>query len=1530
MLNVETLGIGIDPTLAQSGGARFEAILNQLVAAADRMSVAVDKMVANTGAGATKAATSVGQIKTAADQSTSALERMSSAGAASLSRLEQQTARVVSEVRKAGSAGDIGATMGRFTQQYKTFAAERKVAEEAMARDTERNHERMASTMQRFTERYKTFAAERKLVEEAKQREIDRERERYNQNESRRILAQQRLHSLAMAERQAAANRATQAESSGFGRLVSAIGLGTLAANLFSRALGSVYSNFANIIRTGIQFNATLETAELGLAAILRSFDASERARPFEASLTRSKETINELMVLARQVPATFTELLQGLQTGMGPMFSVGIKNTKEQLQVIAAFGHTMSSLGIPAWQMPQELRGLLSGDTSRISRVNQIIGLTKEEIDKATAAGTTYGLVMDKLSTFSEAGARSQQTFATQISNLRDNFEQLAAVGMQDLFKLITGAVKELTGFLGSDEAREKARGFGTVAVQMVEDIGRTIEKYKPIFELFSLGFSGRRQEAFTRGQADQLYEANQAVLANLREQLKAATTVSEKETARHAVATRLADLLDRHAKATGQMRTELAIAVLQTAQLSLNSKDLFKDAAENVESINNTITRLNDAIAASRKTREEHDKATEARNQSSKAAENMMGTARAEASGDPETIALNQRRIAMDAYREAAEKAYGKIGAEARMKEYEALLKTADATKANTAALAEYENAASDIKTITEFWREHTLIQQKSATETERTRRTMELQARTAASLYDPQKYAEAIGAWNAFQEERLRKQAQVEERIKTGEASLTEAFIAGLQKQAAAYGSFASQVSQLAGDITNAFATGLSTAISDVITGTKDAEAAFKDFAASFLNEISRMITKMLIQLAIQQLINAATGGGGNVFSAAGGGGVIAYAAGGPIHGPPHSSGGVTINAEGGEFILPQTAVRNEGIENLELLRRGEATIIKKYATGGSVEQRFGGSDHTFGHVPPYTFGPRGFRGDWDAPVADSGWMRSHGTTFQGGLTSGSPRPTATPGPVYNADIDTPLPVREPTPIPAPTRDIAFNPNDVDLPPISPDDRLGWLTSEGYDSNSNIYWRPRTGGARDTGEFFGPSNIRDTGEFHGPNFDQAAFEEWKATYAPNDSGIDYDFRAAYLAGVLPDESGHWPDTYKLPNHPTFSDESIYAEQNPDAAGHWVGDTYIPPGTEMANFGGNLSLGPSPFFPSLTALGYGTGYPSLEGPAQVLVNASGPQWNSTRGTWEIYNPSAGDWRAIDSMGSFTGSYTNSAGANVSTTTGAPAPGMTVVGRDTVTGAPVYRDSQGNYYVPPGVGTAVSGTGGHWDYGQGRYVSGLNATGAQFNSRAANAALMSSQAFGGNPNNMASAAFEGRFLLNAEGGVKQWGKTAGFDLTGAFRMGQKSGAPTGVNNTEAYNSWMMQQPEYIAWAKAHGYPGYGEGGLVLPAGVFTYAERMHNGGTVGMEADEVPIVAKRGERVVTPEQWNNLAPSQNTTNVFNINTTVQANGQTRTETSGSGGPGAEETGRALNGKIVATIQDEIREGGSIYNFVKS
>jgi hypothetical protein len=63
------------------------------------------------------------------------------------------------------------------------------------------------------------------------------------------------------------------------------------------------------------------------------------------------------------------------------------------------------------------------------------------------------------------------------------------------------------------------------------------------------------------------------------------------------------------------------------------------------------------------------------------------------------------------------------------------------------------------------------------------------------------------------------------------------------------------------------------------------------------------------------------------------------------------------------------------------------------------------------------------------------------------------------------------------------------------------------------------------------------------------------------------------DYDLRGYWLmtGSKLKDITvGHLPDTYKKPNHPTFSEESIYSDEK-NAGGKWKGNTFIPSPTNL-----------------------------------------------------------------------------------------------------------------------------------------------------------------------------------------------------------------------------------------------------------------------------------------------------------------------------------------------------------------------
>lgn len=69
-----------------------------------------------------------------------------------------------------------------------------------------------------------------------------------------------------------------------------------------------------------------------------------------------------------------------------------------------------------------------------------------------------------------------------------------------------------------------------------------------------------------------------------------------------------------------------------------------------------------------------------------------------------------------------------------------------------------------------------------------------------------------------------------------------------------------------------------------------------------------------------------------------------------------------------------------------------------------------------------------------------------------------------------------------------------------------------------------------------------------------------EEKRFQAWaKANHRERDT-YDYDLRGAWKASAQEAENGHLPDTFKKPNHPTFSIESQYNGKDGNLGGRWV----------------------------------------------------------------------------------------------------------------------------------------------------------------------------------------------------------------------------------------------------------------------------------------------------------------------------------------------------------------------------------
>jgi hypothetical protein len=68
-----------------------------------------------------------------------------------------------------------------------------------------------------------------------------------------------------------------------------------------------------------------------------------------------------------------------------------------------------------------------------------------------------------------------------------------------------------------------------------------------------------------------------------------------------------------------------------------------------------------------------------------------------------------------------------------------------------------------------------------------------------------------------------------------------------------------------------------------------------------------------------------------------------------------------------------------------------------------------------------------------------------------------------------------------------------------------------------------------------------------------------DERKFQDWLTRKGRQGDLKDYDMRGAWQHNVGQASNGHFPDTWKKPNHPTFSSESVYSNPQ-EQGGAWI----------------------------------------------------------------------------------------------------------------------------------------------------------------------------------------------------------------------------------------------------------------------------------------------------------------------------------------------------------------------------------
>lgn len=215
----------------------------------------------------------------------------------------------------------------------------------------------------------------------------------------------------------------------------------------------TVVREFNSLIKSGIQFNASLETTRVGLAGFIAASaqvrDRFGNALNIDDQIIRSQNIAIDQMAKLRkdalETAASYDDLAKAFQTAVAPGLQANL--TVDQIRKLTVnISQAATGLGLAQDQLAEEIRSIFQGTISaRNTRIATALGISNEDVKRAKEVGNLFQFLDTRFAAISKTGKRLMDTFTGQLSNASDAFQQLLATSSQPLFEQLKAALRDV-----------------------------------------------------------------------------------------------------------------------------------------------------------------------------------------------------------------------------------------------------------------------------------------------------------------------------------------------------------------------------------------------------------------------------------------------------------------------------------------------------------------------------------------------------------------------------------------------------------------------------------------------------------------------------------------------------------------------------------------------------------------------------------------------------------------------------------------------------------------------------------------------------------------------------------------------------------------------------------------------------------------------------------------------------------------------------------------------------------------------------
>ena len=248
-------------------------------------------------------------------------------------------------------------------------------------------------------------------------------------------------------------------------------------------ALGGL--TIGKIVKDGIEFNAQLQTAKLGLSALITSSYELHNAQgqvlsgmeAFKAAQQEAEVLYRKILFRAMQTASTSRELLETFQAILPYAAQTGM-SLEQSLNMAEAFVNAAKAIGLGLGQAAQEARALFMGDIGPDTQLLKVLRIeSKKLIDTWKEQGRLYDEVMQRLRPFVQASSEFADTWEGVTSSISDLISMLEGSVFKDTFRIMNEALKEVRDKLqGIINDEDKLNEISTEVANKFIDAAETI----------------------------------------------------------------------------------------------------------------------------------------------------------------------------------------------------------------------------------------------------------------------------------------------------------------------------------------------------------------------------------------------------------------------------------------------------------------------------------------------------------------------------------------------------------------------------------------------------------------------------------------------------------------------------------------------------------------------------------------------------------------------------------------------------------------------------------------------------------------------------------------------------------------------------------------------------------------------------------------------------------------------------------------------------------------------------------------------